>query len=61
MNRAELEALLEKGRVWLAQQNELYHETGKRHKLFDQQLEKFCEYWSEWDDMKSPQEKGKLF
>ena len=42
MNQAELEAKLEKGRIWLAQQMEQFEKTGTRHKLYDQQLDKFC-------------------
>jgi hypothetical protein len=58
MNQAELEAKLEQGRVWLAQQMEQFEKTGTRHKLYDQQLDKFCEFWADWWDIKT---KGRLF
>jgi len=59
MNQSELEAKLEQGRVWLASQMEQFEKTGTRHKLYDQQLDKFCEFWAELDDIKKT--KGRLF
>ena len=52
MNREqELEQMLEKGRKWLAQQRDIYFTTGRKHPKYEEQLEKFCEYWSELDDL----------
>ncbi len=51
MNQQELEEKLEQGRVWLAQQMEQYEKTGTRHKLYEQQLDKFCEFWAELHDI----------